>query len=80
MEMNKIRTTTIKKSTQIKITGSDIFKLLQSTGEIPESVEALQVHVCFQVPGGGDWSNTSVDITSGDLIIVSWKEVERIIG
>ncbi len=80
MEMNRSRTTTIEKHNQIKMTHSDIVRLLKNTGEIPESMEAHQVDVYFQVPGGGDWSNTSVDITSGDPIIVSWKEVERIVG
>lgn len=31
----------------------------------------------FHVPGGGDWSNTDIDISAKDPIIATWEEVRE---
>jgi hypothetical protein len=56
-------TTTQQIETNITITGRDILELLKS--KYPEHFRtSYKSKVFFSVPGGGDWSNTDIDIDS----------------
>lgn len=58
-------------SHELELNRDDMLELLRKAGhEIPEHA-ALQVY--FAVPGGGDWSNTDVDIDSKNPIRVQWQ-------
>ena len=63
----------ITKDFRIEIDGEAFVKALQRTGlEIP-----LGAAIFVQVPGGGDWSNTSLDIDEDCPIIVTWTTTEE---
>lgn len=50
----------------------DIIEALQKAGhDVPDNAT-----VSFRVPGGGDWSNMSVEITRDDPVRVCWKTKE----
>lgn len=59
---------------QLRIGACDVLDLLRVAGwEVPEGAE-----VTFRTPGGGDWSNSDIQLDSdGDsgeqIITVSWK-------
>lgn len=72
MEIDEEKTiTTIK---EVRLNGSDIIDLLQSKGILPDDCTAS---VKFYVPGGGDYSNMSLDITNDDPVTVFCKETLR---
>lgn len=49
----------------------ELQKLFQEAGiSVPQNAE-----IYISVPGGGDWSNTSLDITEETPIEVSWSTV-----
>ena len=50
----------------------DTVDILQLLG-LPEGARNIKVWV--DVPGGGDWSNTSLDVDSGCPLHVSYEEV-----
>lgn len=63
---------TINTVTRIKleITRWDLLNMVRKAGHvIPD--DAL---VEFYVPGGGDWSNTAIDIDESNPISISWRE------
>lgn len=72
MEISKTIATT---ETQIiRLTEYDIINLLIEHGIIlsdspPQRNKDLKVHV--EIPGGGDWSNTDLDISKDHPIIVT---------
>lgn len=59
------KTTTIRH--EITLDRDALLKLLREQLHIPENAD-----VYFQVPGGGDWSNTSVDVDDENPIHVKW--------
>jgi hypothetical protein len=71
MELEKDKTTT--EQVTIKLTGDDILSLLAEGGHIPAKPD-LGAKVSFTVPGGGDWSNMSVDIDKDNVIRVAYKQ------
>lgn len=53
----------------VELTGPLILYLLRWTGhKIPDGAA-----VTFTVPGGADWSNTSIDIDADNPIRVAWQ-------
>jgi hypothetical protein len=64
-----INNTTISTTQNVSHTlnGSDILDLLK----IP--AEASKITVTVQIPGGGDWSNTRMDILNEHCIHVSYE-------
>jgi hypothetical protein len=53
----------------LEVTGKLLVELLIAAGHyVPPNAE---VYVC--VPGGGDWSNTSLDVDTEHPIKVRWK-------
>lgn len=68
------KTTTILHHS-VTLTATRIVELLRKDGvEIPDS---LSLQVTVRVPGGGDWSNTNLDITSETPVTVEWKETRH---
>ena len=52
-----------------------IRQLVQVAGaQIPEDAN---VRIYFAVPGGGDWSNTEIDIDNQHPIYVEWTKTEE---
>jgi hypothetical protein len=73
----KVRTTVLveKRTTRtIEITGVHLLELLRAAGH---DVPRTGTNVEFSVPGGGDWSNTSIDISEEHPVTVSWIEDEQ---
>lgn len=67
-----VRVTRIEKY-EAELNGVDIVELLRKAGHnIPEGAT-----VYFAVPGGGDWSNTSIDITTEHPLRIEWKITEE---
>ncbi len=52
--------------------GTDIIALVKNAGVIIP--EGARVDVTFRIPGGGDWSNTTLDIDSDNPIHVKVTE------
>ncbi len=70
--INKIET---KTTTQIILNNEDIIALLREAKYIPE--EAIDISVIFNVPGGGDYSNMSLNIDKHDPIEVFFTTTTR---
>ena len=63
----KVSTTTVR-SIRIELSRQDILGFLKDFS-IPRDAG-----VYVQVPGGGDWSNESLDIGDNCPVIVTWSE------
>jgi len=68
MEMQYSETTNI----QIKLSGQDIIQLLLEKGTLPRLVDG-KGNAFFDVPGGGDYSNCSIDIDSDNLVRIEYS-------
>jgi len=72
--MSGIKITTVTRRTEqfrIELTGSDIAQMLKKHPRffgIPDDVT-----ISFHVPGGGNWSNTSIDIDDGNPVYIEWQ-------
>lgn len=66
--------TTVRQEITMRLTPDIIIRALENCGiTVPDSAE-ITVHI----PGGGDWSNTDLDISDAHPVIVSWTtEQER---
>ena len=54
---------------KVEITGEMIIAMLRETGmTIPDSAT-----VSFTVPGGGDWSNMSIDVDAENPVYAEWQ-------
>ena len=61
----------ISTTTGVSLSADDMRGLLRLAGvEVPDNAE-----VAFRIPGGGDWSNTTLDVDDGELF-VSWEVTE----
>lgn len=73
--MIDIQRSTVVETTRrfdVRINGDQLRELLKSAGVlVPPGAE-----ITFTVPGGGDWSNMSIDIDDEHPITVSWKTTE----
>jgi len=69
---NLSRTTRTETRIKLKMTGKELLELLRRDGQaIPKS----GVDVTVRVPGGGDWSNTSLDIDDDTPIEITFTEI-----
>jgi hypothetical protein len=69
IEAKTVRTETCKR---IELGFTAIRRLLEEQGVVlPASVS-----ITVQVPGGGDWSNTALDVDDRNPVVVAWTEVE----
>lgn len=68
LKLETITNTTVK--CEVKIGDAALRLVLNEYGyAVPSSAS-----ITFRVPGGGDWSNTDVDVTTDNPITVSWVE------
>lgn len=70
--MKKVSETTSKVKTVYHLDDKDIISMLKETGRIGKDATITQVK--FRVPGGGDYSNVTLDIEESDPIIVTVEE------
>jgi hypothetical protein len=70
--MKKVSEITSKTKTTYHLTNEDIIGMLKETGRIGKDSTITQV--AFRVPGGGDYSNMTLDIEESDPIIVVVEE------
>lgn len=62
---------TTERRHEIVIDQTEIRELLRRAGyQVP-----AKARIYFTVPGGGDWSNTDVDITPDSPVTVEWTDV-----
>jgi hypothetical protein len=66
----KVVTTRVTK--RLELTGEDIRGLLEAAADlqIPSTAD-----IYIQIPGGGDWSNTSLDVDKKNPIVITWEEI-----
>lgn len=66
--INNSTTSSITKTTVThKLNGMDIIDLLK----IPANASRITVE--FDIPGGGDWSNTRLDFLTEERVIVTYE-------
>lgn len=70
--MNVTTSTTHTQRKTIRISREDIIRFLQSEGHVKDEDDVKEVYV--KVPGGGDWSNTNLDIEHDDEVVVEVVE------
>lgn len=75
-------TRTTRRTTEHKVEGElkvrDLYALIQA--QVSDAPPDATIEVYFAVPGGGDWSNTNIDIDDGRHTVkftVSWKETTK---
>ena len=77
MQAKKAVNTVTTRTFELQLNGRDIIDCVRqelkaqgghNIADLPDNAE-----VTFYVPGGGDWSNTSIDITDEYPIRISWK-------
>ncbi len=68
--IDKLVRTETKTSYSIELSGADIINLLNEAGVAAPKNAVVE----FDVPGGGDWSNMSVDIDQDNPVTVRWTE------
>ena len=62
------------KTRQIKITNHDIISMLRKKGLVTNKETITKVFV--SIPGGGDWSNTDMNINDEDPIQITVESLE----
>ncbi len=70
-EPEKTTTVTVSRKCRIEITREHILSLCK----MPPNAHSIQVSV--YVPGGGDWSNTDLDIEKGCPVSVTFETREK---
>lgn len=72
-KISKAITTTVTSRHRINLERDDIVRALHALLSVNLPPDAT---IEFNVPGGGDWSNTSIDISRDNPIVVSWSETK----
>lgn len=71
--MPKTATTTISTEHVLTLNKHELLEALRDGGcSIPANCE-----ITVRVPGGGDWSNTNLDISANSPICITWKTEKR---
>lgn len=65
---------TTTRANKIVLDGRELVEILRHAGYTQVPINA---QVTFTVPGGGDWSNTNIDIDRQCPILVEWTTVEE---
>jgi hypothetical protein len=70
----KIKTqVTTRRAHRVEITRKDLVEFMKKLGyDLPRDAS-----IYVNVPGGGDWSNTSLDIDKETPVVVTWATVEE---
>ena len=61
----------VQREHEVRLNAENILELLASQ---PGVVMVGKPRVYFDVPGGGDWSNTRIEIDDDYAVIVRWTE------
>lgn len=71
LEITEKVTSRVKRTSTITLGRKELLYMLRQcvNGDIPEDVT-----IAFTTPGGGDWSNTSIDIDAENPVTASWIE------
>lgn len=69
IETKVVRTETTKR---IELGFTAIRRMLEEQGVVLPS----NAKIVVEVPCGGDWSNTELDIDDGNPVVISWSEVK----
>lgn len=57
----------------LRLDKEELLSALNAAGyQIPHGCE-----ITVRVPGGGDWSNTSLDISGNSPVTITWQTVEE---
>lgn len=74
MLTTKTKTTvTVRTEVRMEINRPFLIEMLEAQGhKIPAGAD-----IYVQVPGGGDWSNTSLEVDHENPIIVTWTEIDE---
>lgn len=66
-------TSVVTKDFRLEVPAKALIEALQAVGlAVPTDAE-----VYVQVPGGGDWSNTSLDIDDACPVVLTWQTKEE---
>lgn len=71
MNTIEVKTTRVETRKRIELTDEDIRALVRATSG---SIIPVAAEVFVEVPGGGDWSNTSLEIRDAPVVI-AWTEI-----
>lgn len=70
--------TSIRRTHTIILTGDTLIALLRGKPhEVVSAIPPLDAEVTVMVPGGGDWSNATLDIDGDTPIQITWTDVEE---
>lgn len=72
MISNKSSTVVHTTKGSIELNAADVVELLRARADIPA---AATMRVYFAVPGGGDWSNTDIDVDDRNPLRLDWELV-----
>ena len=79
MKAKTMTTRTVKTEEVYQFDESDIIAALRETGRLPakDVTEPHSVEVWVRVPGGGDWSNTNLELDDCPLNVkvTTFKEI-----
>ena len=73
MKMSRRTTTKTTKEVRIEIDEETLLEMLRERFVLPDNAE-VAMHIW--IPGGGDWSNTKLEVSESP-IIVKWTTVEE---
>lgn len=74
MFVTKSETVTRVARHEVELDRDQLLEMLRAAGaDLPEDVGHVRIY--FAVPGGGDWSNTDVDIDKSNPVRAEWSVV-----
>lgn len=63
----------VRRTNTMQITGAMLISFLRQAGlKVP-----YEAAVRFNVPDGGDWSNTSIDVDAENPVEIQWVETQE---
>jgi hypothetical protein len=75
MISNKQARVTRAETCEIELNAVDVIELVRKAGHTVPASAAVRIY--FAVPGGGDWSNTDIDIDDRNPVRIEWKTTEE---
>lgn len=70
MKTTSSKVTVTTTETTYEFTNDDIIEALAAIGKLPLSEASRVTHCHVRVPGGGDWSNTNIDLEDYPVVVV----------
>lgn len=72
MKLNQRKPSTVKMTAELD--SADLWELvkLKAVPRVGKIVGPVRVYI--EVPGGGDWSNSPLDVTADRPVIVEWEQ------